>query len=69
MFRTISRYLKRLNDTRKREKARHISDYRATALAVKLVLSGALTSCNRGVSIVSLKQSRQNREVKALTAL
>lgn len=56
MFRTIARYIKQLRADRAWEKRRHQSSYRATALAVQLVITGALTSCNRGVSIIPLKR-------------
>lgn len=38
---------------------RQISEYRATALAVKLTITGALTSCNRGVSVLPIDKRRR----------
>ncbi|NVO00930.1 MAG: hypothetical protein HXX17_16565 [Geobacteraceae bacterium] len=48
----LKRIIKWLENRRSRKQA----DYRATALAVKLVITGALTSSNRGVTIVPLKR-------------
>lgn len=53
MFKHIKRVFKRLKKQREWNKRRRISDYRATALAVKLSLTGSLQSCGRGVSIVA----------------
>jgi hypothetical protein len=50
MFKRIFKRLRRqkyLNDHRR------ISDFRATGMAVRLVLSGALKTSTRGVSIIS----------------
>jgi len=54
----LKRFFKYLRNRQKWQRTRKMSDYRATALAVKLTITGALTSCNRGVSIVSLKRGR-----------
>jgi len=48
----FKRFFKWMRNRNKWNRSRHISDYRATALAVKLTITGALTSCNRGVSII-----------------
>lgn len=53
MFRHVRRLFKRLKKQREWNKRRRLSDYRATALAVKLALTGSLQSCRRGVSIVA----------------
>lgn len=51
MFRPIARYIKQLRADRAWEKRRHQSSYRATALAVKLVITGALTPSTRPSNI------------------
>lgn len=53
MLRRIFRWI---NNYRKWNRSRKQSDYRATALAVKLSITGALTPCNRGVTIVPLRR-------------
>lgn len=54
----LKRFFKYLANRRKWNRTRKQSDYRATALAVKLTITGALTNGTRGVSIVSLKRRR-----------
>lgn len=51
----LKRIIKWLENRRSRKQA----DYRATALAVKLVITGALTSCNRGVAVLPIDKRRQ----------
>lgn len=51
--------LKRIIKWLKNRRSRKQADYRATALAVKLVITGALTSCNRGVSVLPIDKGRQ----------
>lgn len=48
--------LKRIIKWMENRRRRQISEYRATALAVKLTITGALTPCTRGVTIVPLKR-------------
>ncbi len=52
ILRGIKRYFKRLKKEAEFRKRRKISDYRATSMAVRLVLSGALIPCRRGVSMI-----------------
>lgn len=52
----FKRLFKWISNRRKWNRTRKLSDYRATALAVKLTITGALTSCNRGVTIAPLKK-------------
>lgn len=52
MIRCIKRIFRRLQKTREWNKRKRISDYRATSLAVRLVLSGSLTPISRGVSTI-----------------
>lgn len=54
---TFKRIFKRLQKTYEWHKRRHISDYRATSLAVKLVCSGSLQTCRRGVSTPAWKRA------------
>lgn len=49
----LKRFFKYLRNYRKWNRSRKQSDYRATALAVQMVITGALTPCSRGVSIIS----------------
>lgn len=51
MFKSIARYIKQLRADRAWEKRRHQSSYRATALAVQLVITGALTPSTRPSNI------------------
>lgn len=48
----LKRIFRRLQKTREWNKRRRISDYRATSLAVRLVLSGSLTPATRGVRVI-----------------
>ena len=52
----LKRFFKWMSNRHKWQRSQKQSDYRATALAVKLTITGALTSCNRGVSILPLKR-------------
>lgn len=52
----FKRLFKWISNRRKWNRTRKQSDYRATALAVKLSLTGALTSCTRGVTIIPYKR-------------
>lgn len=48
----LKRIFRRLQKNHEWNKRRRISDYRATSLAVRLVLSGSLTPATRGVSMI-----------------
>lgn len=50
----LKQIIKYLENRRSRKQA----DYRATALAVKLVITGALTNSNRGVSVLPIDKRR-----------
>lgn len=52
MLTHFRRIFKRLKKNHEWNKRRRISDYRATSLAVRLVLSGSLTPATRGVSMI-----------------
>ena len=49
----LKRFFKYLRNRRNWNRTWKIRDYRQTSLAVKLVITGALIPCSRGVSIIS----------------
>ena len=48
----IKRLFRRMKKNHEWHKQRRLSDHRATSLAVRLTLTGALKSCNRGVRVI-----------------
>jgi hypothetical protein len=52
ILRHVKRIFKRLQKTHEWNKQRRLSDHRASSLAVKLALSGALKTSRRGVTVI-----------------
>jgi hypothetical protein len=48
----MKRLWRRMKKDREWNKRRRLSDHRATSLAVRLTLTGALKSCTRGVRVI-----------------
>jgi hypothetical protein len=48
----LKRLFRRMKKNREWNKRRRLSDHRATSLAVRLTLTGALKSCTRGVRVI-----------------